>query len=78
MSPAITNPAAATVRFDATDTASTDSATTLAGVFGTLVYDDTLTSKPGLSFNYFGGTQSVTNGLFTIVWHANGIWQITL
>lgn len=78
VSPAITNPAAATVRFDATDTASTDSATTLAGVFGTLVYDSTLASTPGVSFNYFGGTQSVTNGLFTIVWHANGIWQITL
>jgi hypothetical protein len=71
---------AGVVFFDAADTAS-GSAATLAGVFGTLVYDDTVTTPvadQGISYNYFGGTQSVTNGTFTIVWNANGIWRATL
>jgi len=66
--------------FDAADTASGSSAT-LAAVFGCLVYDDTLASvvnDQGVCFNYFGGTNSVTDGTFTIQWHANGIFRITL
>jgi len=68
------------VFYDAADTASGATAT-LAGVFGTLVYDDTLTTPvadQGICYNYFGGTQSVTTGTFTVVWHVNGIWRITL
>lgn len=45
---------------------------TLAAVYGTLVYDATITAgtvaKQGLCFNYFGGTQSVTGGTFTVSW----------
>lgn len=70
----------AVVFFDAADTA-TGSAATLANVYGALVYDDTLTTPvadQGISFNYFGGPQSVTSGQFTAVWHANGILRITL
>lgn len=78
VSPAIDVSVSATVFWDATDTASANSTTTLASVFGTLVYDDTLTNKPGISYNYFGGTQSVTNGSFTIVWHANGIFRFSI
>jgi len=66
--------------FDAADTASGSSAT-LAAVFGCLVYDDTLAAPvadQGVCFNYFGGTNSVTDGTFTIQWHANGIFRITL
>lgn len=69
------------VTYDAADTASANSTTTLAAVFGALVYDDTLTTPvadQGLCYNYFGGTQSVTAGLFTIVWAAAGIFGITL
>src|SRR6266705_598304 len=64
-----------TYTFDAADTASANSNTTLSGTYGCLVYDDTATSPAdeGLSFNYFGGTQSVTSGTFTIVWNASGI-----
>jgi len=65
--------------FDAADTASGTSAT-LAAVFGCLVYDDTIAAPvadQGVCFNYFGGTNSVTDGTFTIQWHANGIFQIT-
>lgn len=78
VSPAIDASVAATVFWDATDTASVGATTTLAAVFGTLVYDDTLTNKPGITYNYFGGTQSVTNGTFTIIWHANGIFRFTI
>jgi hypothetical protein len=68
------------VFFDAADTAS-GSAATLASVYGCLVYDDTLTTPvadQGICFNYFGGTNSVTNGTLTVVWAANGIWRATL
>jgi hypothetical protein len=68
------------VFFDAADTAS-GSAATLASVFGCLVYDDTIATPvadQGMSYNYFGGTNSVTNGTFTIQWNANGIWRATL
>ena len=66
--------------FDAANTASGTSATLLT-VFGCLVYDDTIATPvadQGLCYNYFGGTQSVTDGTFTVIWHANGIFQLTL
>lgn len=71
----------AVVFFDAADTVSANSTTTLAATFGCLVYDDTITTPvadQGICFNYFGGTQSVTAGTFTIVWHANGVLRLTL
>jgi hypothetical protein len=66
--------------FDAADTAN-GSAATISGAFGTLVYDDTLTTPvadQGVCFNYFGGTNSVTSGTLTIVWNASGIFTLTL
>jgi hypothetical protein len=69
--------AADVVMMDAADTASSAGAD-LAAVFGCLVYDDTLTPKAGVCYNYFGGTNSVTNGVFTIVWNANGVYRFTL
>ena len=69
------------VTYDAADTVSANSTTTLAAVFGCLVYDDTLTTPvadQGMSYHYFGGTQSVSSGQFTIVWNASGIQQYTL
>ena len=66
--------------FDAANTASGTSATLLT-VFGCLVYDDTIATPvadQGLCYSYFGGTQSVTDGTFTVIWHANGIFQLTL
>jgi hypothetical protein len=65
------------VKVDAADTASGVTAD-ISATFGCLVYDDTLTNKPGLCYNYFGGSNSVTNGTFTIVWHANGVLSFTL
>ena len=66
-----------TVKVDAADTASGATAD-ISTAHGCLVYDDTLTNKPGMCYNYFGGANSVTNGTFTIVWHANGIVTSTL
>ncbi len=70
---------AGVVYYDATDTASA-SAFTGTNITGCLVYDDTLTAvvDQGLSYHYFGGTNSITAGTFTVIWHANGLWRATL
>lgn len=76
-SPALSNPSSGVVMFDATDTASGSTAD-IANAYGCLVYDNTLTGDPGICFNYFGGANSVTNGTFTVVWNANGVFRITV
>lgn len=45
--------------------------------FGALVYDNTITNKYAYCWNYFGGSQTVTSGTFTINWNASGIFAIT-
>jgi hypothetical protein len=65
------------VKVDANDTASGATAD-IANAYGCLVYDDTLGSKNGMCYNYFGGLNQVTNGVLTIVWHANGVLSFTL
>ena len=68
------------VAFDAADTAG-GGTVTISGAYGCLVYDATITAgtvaKQGLCFNYFGGSQSVTGGTFTIVWDASGVFKFT-
>jgi hypothetical protein len=76
----LTTVAGGIVMFDAPDVASGATAD-IANAYGCLVYDDTLTTPvadQGVSFNYFGGANSVTAGTFTIVWNANGVWRITV
>lgn len=68
------------VFYDATDTAS-GSAFTGSNITGCLVYDDTLAAvvvDQGLSYHYFGGSNAITAGTFTIIWNANGLWRATL
>lgn len=68
------------VFYDAADTVSGSTAD-ITNATGALVYDDTLTTPvadQGICFNYFGGANSVVNGTFTVIWHANGIWRLTL
>ena len=48
------------------------SAATLIGFYGILCYDSSV-SNEGLSYNYLGGTNSITAGQLTIVWNASGI-----
>jgi hypothetical protein len=67
------------ITFDGADTAGGGNVT-ITAAFGDLVYDSTVASpvaNPGCAYHYFGGTQSVTAGTFTIIWNALGIMQIT-
>lgn len=65
------------VAFDAADVSV--SAATISATLGCMVYDDTISDvtqgKAGLCFNYFGGSQSVTAGTFTIQWNAAGVFN---
>ena len=63
--------------WDAADEVSTGTSATLDDVRGCLVYDDTL-SDYGICFLSFGGANSVTDGTFTVVFNAAGIFTITL
>lgn len=73
--------ATAFVMYDADDLAG-GGTLTITNAFGCLVYDDSITAgtvaDQGICYNYFGGGQSVTAGTFTIVWHANGVFRITV
>jgi hypothetical protein len=78
-SPTVTT-AADQITFDAADTAS-GAAATLSNVNGILVYDDPVTAPTadiGISYNWFGGANAVTNGTLTVVWNASGIVRFTL
>lgn len=77
---AITVGTADVVMIDATDLAS-GAAATLASVFGCEIYNDTdttPTADPGISYHYFGGSNGVTNGTLTVVWHASGVARFTM
>jgi hypothetical protein len=54
---------------------------TMSNIFGCLVYDSTISggtvAKQGFCFNYFGGSQSVASGTFSINWSASGIAAFT-
>ena len=72
---------AGTYTYDAADTASANSTTTLSSNYGCLVYNDTLTTPvadQGICFIYFGGANSVTSGTYTVVWNSSGIFTITV
>lgn len=80
VSPDVTIPSGGSIMWDATDTASANSTTTLAANYGCHVWDDTITTPTadvGVCFLYFGGSNSVSNGLYTLVYHANGLFRIT-
>lgn len=70
-----------TVTYDATVDTASGSAADLANVYGCLVYDDTITTPTadaGICYNYLGGSNSVVNGTFTVVWSASGIMSFSL
>ncbi len=78
-----TTPSAGVFMFDADDLAG-GGTVTLTDANGCLVYDDTITvgtggiADQGVTYHWFGGAQSVTAGTFTIVWHANGLFRVTV
>jgi hypothetical protein len=66
--------------FDAADETSAGSSATLTAFFGILVYDDTIATpvaNQGICYNYFGGTNTVTDGTLTVIFNASGIFTIT-
>lgn len=69
-------------QLDADDTpaAGTGGQVTLDDVWGDLLYFPTAGVYPNqaLAFHSFGGSQVVTAGLFTILWHAAGIAIVTV
>lgn len=74
-------PTANVLKFDAADEVSTGTSATLANVYGCLIYDDTITTPvadQGLCYLYFGGVNSVTDGTFTVVFNAAGVFTLTL
>lgn len=74
-------PTAAVLKFDAADEVSAGTSATLADVRGCLIYDDTLASPvadQGVCYLSFGGANAVTDGTFTVVFHTDGIFTITL
>jgi hypothetical protein len=75
----LTTPSSGVTRFDAADTAG-GGTLTLTNAYGCLIYNDSVTAgavDQGVCYNYFGGAQSVSGGTFTIVWSANGIFEVT-
>jgi hypothetical protein len=79
-SPTINVGTADVVFWDAADTAS-GSAADLTNAYGSLIYDDTLTTPvadQGVCYLYFGGPATVTNGTLTVVYAAAGIMRATL
>lgn len=68
------------VFWDAADTAG-GGTVTLSANYGCLVYDQSLATpvdNQGICYNYFGGAQQVTGGTFTVIWHSDGIFRMTL
>lgn len=62
--------------YDAADTASANSTTTLTNAFGCLIYNNTVAApvaKQGICYLYFGGGASVAAGNFTIIYNASGL-----
>lgn len=64
--------------FDAANEVSTGTSATLSDVRGCLIYDNTIAQKYGYCFLSFGGSNSVVDGTFTVIFHTDGIMQFTL
>lgn len=63
---------AAKVVFDADDLNSSSNNVSLTNATGCLIYD-TSRSNRGICYNWFGGSNTVYQGTFTIVWSTSGI-----
>lgn len=68
------------VWWDANDTKS-GTAATLTNATGCLLYENIIAApvaNQGVCYNYFGGSNSVVNGTFTVLFNVLGIWRATL
>lgn len=79
---AVSNPSSLVVRLDAADEVSGTLSTGLTNYTGLLVYNGTAASPvadQGICFNYLGSAQTTgAGGTVTVVFHANGLFQITI
>jgi hypothetical protein len=76
----VTNPSSGVIKHTAANPSS-GTAATLAAVYGSLEYDDSKTTpvaKQAVCFNYFGGTNTVTNGQLSVIWSSSGIFTVTV
>jgi hypothetical protein len=74
-------PTSNVLAWDAANEVSTGTSATLASVFGCLIYNisvNTPVDSQGICYLYFGGTNSVTDGTFTVQFNASGIFTLTL
>jgi hypothetical protein len=74
-------PTSNVLKWDAADEVSTGTSATLASVFGCLIYNisvNTPVDSQGICYLYSGGTNSVTDGTFTVVFNTAGIFTLTL
>jgi hypothetical protein len=90
----VSNPGTSVIRFDANDTASNTACTlnNVYGTFlyndtktvtpgagsGNVGTGTAPTADAGVCFNYLGGLNAVTGGTITIVWSAQGLFEITV
>ena len=78
VSPTMTLVAGYGIMFDANDV-SVASTTLAIGIYGCLIYDNTLLPKCGIAAVYFGATGYTTsNGTFGITWDVNGLFRVQL
>jgi hypothetical protein len=70
----------ATFAFGAANTVSASTTTTLTNATGCLIYDHTAgtPTDEGICFNYFGGSNTVTLGQFTVAWNGGNIFTLAL
>jgi hypothetical protein len=74
-------PTSNVLAWDAANEVSTGTSATLASVFGCLIYNisvNTPVDSQGICYLYFGGTNSVTDGTFTVQFNTSGILTLTL
>jgi len=67
--------AAGVAKFDGTDISV--ATTTLTGVEGIILWDDTIAGDPLLCSVDFGSTYATSAGTFAVTWNAAGIFTIT-
>jgi hypothetical protein len=72
----VTTPATGVVMWDAADTAWATA--TISNIYGVLLYADALAGDNAILAIAFGGAYAVTAGTFTIQWHANGLYRLTV
>jgi hypothetical protein len=49
---------------------------TLSATYGCMVYDNTITNKYCYCWNYFGGSNTVSGGTFTLTWFGTTPYQL--